>query len=260
MKVFVRSLTNQKYELEVDPAMSVQTFKEEIHKVHKLGEPDTQKLIYSGKILKDDQTLDDAKIKDGGFVVLMTKKPDPKKEKKSEENEMMAQPLPAAAPAAPAPVVEAVAPAVAAAPGGDEDDDVDEEDDEHGVPIPDDILAYLNEGGAGDMMDVDPQQAGALIEQISNLIAQNPALAGEIVEHIVQNHPELAPQFANPDNIAQALQQPEVMLRVLEVIGHLAEAADEEGGDEEEHVIELGEQEMAAIQRVSSPFKLMFKI
>jgi hypothetical protein len=61
----------------------VQNFTEEIHKVHKLGEPDTQKLIYSGKILKDDQTLDDAKIKDGGFVVLMTKKPDPKKDRKT---------------------------------------------------------------------------------------------------------------------------------------------------------------------------------
>jgi hypothetical protein len=45
-----------------------------IHQTHNLGEPDSQKLIYSGKILRDEQTLSDAKIREGGFIVLMIKK------------------------------------------------------------------------------------------------------------------------------------------------------------------------------------------
>lgn len=39
-----------------------------------LGEPASQKLIFSGKILKDDQTLGSAKVKEGDFIVIMVSK------------------------------------------------------------------------------------------------------------------------------------------------------------------------------------------
>jgi UV excision repair protein RAD23 len=74
MKIYVRSLTNQKYELEVSPSDTVAAVKQAIHHTHNLGEPDSQKLIFAGKILQDEQTLDEAKVKEGGFLVLMIKK------------------------------------------------------------------------------------------------------------------------------------------------------------------------------------------
>eukprot|EP00475_Leptophrys_vorax_P017004 TRINITY_DN2350_c0_g1_i1.p1 TRINITY_DN2350_c0_g1~~TRINITY_DN2350_c0_g1_i1.p1 ORF type:complete len:392 (+),score=144.97 TRINITY_DN2350_c0_g1_i1:705-1880(+) len=98
MKIFVRTLTNQKYELEVELSEPVESVKEKIHAQHNLGEPDTQKLIYSGKILQDGQTLGDAGVKEGGFLVLMIKKEKPVKEKKATST-------------APAPAVTAPTPA-----------------------------------------------------------------------------------------------------------------------------------------------------
>jgi len=256
MKVFVRTLTNQKFELEVNADILVHNFKEEIHKVHKLGEPDTQKLIYSGKILKDDQTLDDAKIKDGGFVVLMTKKPDTKKEKeKKEDSEVTtvhsvapaAVVTPAVVNAAPAPVV--VAPVEPVSPGADVEDDADDEEHHHHHDANDgDILEWLADAG-----DDDVQQAADLMNQVAGLIHHNPQLAGQLVEQLVQRYPELAPQLADPANVVQVLQQPQNMIRVLEIIGQLAE--DEEGADgdgDDEQLVEFTEQEFAAIQRLEA--------
>jgi len=225
--------------------------------VHKLGEPDTQKLIYSGKILKDDQTLDDAKIRDGGFVVLMTKKPDPKREKK-EDHEVMAVPSnpslgPAAvaAPAvvaAPAPAEVFVAPVEPVSPGADAEDDA-EDDEEHQHDVNDgDILEWLADAG-----DEDVQQAAELMNQVAGLIQHNPQLAGQLVEQLVQRYPELAPQLADPANVMQVLQQPQNMIRVLEIIGQLAE--EEEGADgdgDDEQLVEFTEQEFAAIQRLEA--------
>lgn len=45
-----------------------------INATHGLGEPELLKLIYTGKILKDDQTIGSAKIKEGAFVVVMVSK------------------------------------------------------------------------------------------------------------------------------------------------------------------------------------------
>jgi UV excision repair protein RAD23 len=103
MKIYVRSLTNQKYELEVSPSDSVAAVKQAIHQTHNLGEPDTQKLIFAGKILQDEQTLDEAKVKEGGFLVLMIKK-----EK--------AAPATAKKPAEPTPAPATATPATATAP------------------------------------------------------------------------------------------------------------------------------------------------
>ena len=70
----IRTLTNQKYDLEVSGNVTIAALKDLIHSQYQLGELETQKLIFSGKILQDNQTLDEAKIKDGGFIVLMIKK------------------------------------------------------------------------------------------------------------------------------------------------------------------------------------------
>jgi UV excision repair protein RAD23 len=112
MKIFVRSLTNQKYELDVEPSDSVAHVKQLIHERHNLGEPDLQKLIFSGKILADEQTLDDAKVKEGGFIVLMIKK------EKAPPAAAVKKPEPAATPVQPsaAAAQPQAQPAAAAAP------------------------------------------------------------------------------------------------------------------------------------------------
>ena len=53
--------------------------KEKISK-EKGWEPSTQKLIYSGKILQDDNTIESYKIEEKGFVVCVPLKVRPTKE------------------------------------------------------------------------------------------------------------------------------------------------------------------------------------
>ncbi|GAV51164.1 hypothetical protein ZYGR_0AD03470 [Zygosaccharomyces rouxii] len=59
-----------KWEVTVDPESTVSTFKEEISKVSEIP-ASSQRLIYSGKILKDDQTLQFYNLQDGHSVHLV---------------------------------------------------------------------------------------------------------------------------------------------------------------------------------------------
>jgi len=52
----------------------VAEIKEKIHKDLSLGEPESQKLIHHGKILKDDQTAESAGFKEKDFLVVMVRK------------------------------------------------------------------------------------------------------------------------------------------------------------------------------------------
>jgi hypothetical protein len=54
--------------------LQVKEMKEAIHETHGLGEPELLKLIYTGKVLKNDQTIGSANIKEGAFVVVMVSK------------------------------------------------------------------------------------------------------------------------------------------------------------------------------------------
>ncbi|KAL6809172.1 XPC-binding domain-containing protein [Trichoderma sp. SZMC 28013] len=104
MKVTFRDLKQQKFVLDVEPTDKISAVKEKIS-AEKGWDPKTQKLIYSGKILKDDDTVQSYNIEEKGFVVCMVNKPKP-----------AAAPAAAAAPpATPAPPV-ASTPAVPPAP------------------------------------------------------------------------------------------------------------------------------------------------
>ncbi|KAG5963261.1 hypothetical protein E4U58_003617 [Claviceps cyperi] len=95
MKVTFRDLKQQKFVLEVEPTDLISTVKEKITE-EKGWDRTHQKLIYSGKILKDDETVESYKIEEKGFVVCMVNKP---KEKPAAP---AAQPSTAAPPATPA--------------------------------------------------------------------------------------------------------------------------------------------------------------
>lgn len=99
--------------MEVEESLTVKELKEMANSTHSLGEPELLKLIYTGKVLKDDQTVGSANIKDGGFIVVMVSKK--KKKPAAAPAAAAAAPAPEAAAAAPAPAPASAAPAPAAA-------------------------------------------------------------------------------------------------------------------------------------------------
>ncbi|KAF2722034.1 UV excision repair protein Rad23 [Polychaeton citri CBS 116435] len=74
MKLTFKDLKQQKFQIEAEPSETIGTVKEKINK-EKGWEPSQQKLIYSGKILQDDQTIESYKIEEKGFIVCMISKP-----------------------------------------------------------------------------------------------------------------------------------------------------------------------------------------
>ncbi|KAF4975851.1 hypothetical protein FZEAL_7407, partial [Fusarium zealandicum] len=74
MKVTFKDLKQQKFTLDVEPSELISAVKEKIS-AEKGWEPKQQKLIYSGKILKDEETVASYNIEEKGFVVCMVNKP-----------------------------------------------------------------------------------------------------------------------------------------------------------------------------------------
>ncbi|EPE10330.1 nucleotide excision repair protein rad23 [Ophiostoma piceae UAMH 11346] len=74
MKVTFKDLKQQKFVIEVDPSETIAAVKQKISD-ERGWEPKSQKLIYSGKILKDEETVESYKIEEKGFVVCVVNKP-----------------------------------------------------------------------------------------------------------------------------------------------------------------------------------------
>ncbi|KAI5926411.1 XPC-binding domain-containing protein [Camillea tinctor] len=76
MKVTFKDLKQQRFTLDVEPTDLISSVKQRIQE-EKGWDPKSQKLIYSGKILKDEDTVATYKIEEKGFVVCMVNKPKP---------------------------------------------------------------------------------------------------------------------------------------------------------------------------------------
>ncbi|CAM1505499.1 Fc.00g111360.m01.CDS01 [Cosmosporella sp. VM-42] len=74
MKVTFKDLKQQKFTLDVEPTDLISAVKEKISG-EKGWDPKQQKLIYSGKILKDEESVGAYNIEEKGFVVCMVNKP-----------------------------------------------------------------------------------------------------------------------------------------------------------------------------------------
>ncbi|SPO04551.1 related to RAD23 - nucleotide excision repair protein (ubiquitin-like protein) [Cephalotrichum gorgonifer] len=74
MKVTFKDLKQNKFTLDIEPTDLISAVKQKISD-EKGWEPKQQKLIYSGKILKDEETVESYKIEEKGFVVCMVNKP-----------------------------------------------------------------------------------------------------------------------------------------------------------------------------------------
>ncbi|KAH8982674.1 hypothetical protein EDB92DRAFT_1627849 [Lactarius akahatsu] len=76
MKITVKTLQQKVFYVEADPDDTVLVLKEKI--LSQQGHAvDTQKIIYSGKVLSDDKTIGSCNIKEKDFLVLMVAKPKP---------------------------------------------------------------------------------------------------------------------------------------------------------------------------------------
>ncbi|PKX96797.1 putative UV excision repair protein (RadW) [Aspergillus novofumigatus IBT 16806] len=119
MKLTFKDLKQQKFVIDAEPSETVAQVKEKISK-EKGWEVPQLKLIYSGKILQDDKTIETYNIEEKGFIVCMVSKP---KAPSSAATPSQAPSTPSraaastpAAPSAPAPSAAPSAPAVPTTP------------------------------------------------------------------------------------------------------------------------------------------------
>ncbi|KAF7361985.1 UV excision repair protein RAD23 [Mycena venus] len=124
MKITIKTTQQKVFQIDAEPADTVAVLKSKIQDAQ--GHPTAiQKIIYSGKVLPDDKTVESCGIKEKDFLVLMVSKPKPtptplpaastSTPAPAEPAPAPAQPAPAPAAAAPPPAADA-APAAAAAP------------------------------------------------------------------------------------------------------------------------------------------------
>ncbi|CAM6082295.1 unnamed protein product [Calypogeia fissa] len=122
MKISVKTLKNSHFDLEVNPTDTIIAVKKQIEDLQgKDSYPCAQQLlIHQGKVLKDDTTLDDNKVSENGFLVVMLTKSKatptpPTSSSSAPAQEPAATPSPAPTPSPPA-AAHAPASSPAAAP------------------------------------------------------------------------------------------------------------------------------------------------
>ncbi|OTB07205.1 hypothetical protein M426DRAFT_318233 [Hypoxylon sp. CI-4A] len=119
MKITFKELSNQKFTLDAEPTDLVSTLKQRVAE-EKGWDAKALKLIYSGKILKDEETVAAHKIEEKGYVVCMVSKPKPTPASTAAASSSSAAPetparSAAATPAAPAAPAQSSSAAAAAA-------------------------------------------------------------------------------------------------------------------------------------------------
>lgn len=95
MKVSIKTLKGEQFQVEASPTDSISVVKEAIFAAKPEFQTDRQKLIHSGKVLKDNVTLSESGITESDFVVCMITK----ETAKAKTSVAAPAPVPAAAPA-----------------------------------------------------------------------------------------------------------------------------------------------------------------
>ncbi|KAL8782860.1 MAG: hypothetical protein Q9213_005037 [Squamulea squamosa] len=109
MKLSFRDLKQNKFEIDAEPSETVGVVKEKISK-EKGWDASSLKLIYSGKILQDANTIESYSIEEKGFIVCMVGKPKAAPASSSSTAKALSTPAPSTAqtpapPAAPAQIL-----------------------------------------------------------------------------------------------------------------------------------------------------------
>ncbi|KAI0730343.1 UV excision repair protein Rad23 [Fomitopsis betulina] len=102
MKITVKTLQQKVFQIDAEGSDTVEDLKKKIEQ-NQGHAVESQKLIYSGKILPDTKTVEACEIKEKDFLVLMVSKPKPTPAAAaSTSSAALSSPAPAAPPAAPA--------------------------------------------------------------------------------------------------------------------------------------------------------------
>ncbi|KAH7411943.1 XPC-binding domain-containing protein [Phaeosphaeria sp. MPI-PUGE-AT-0046c] len=101
MKITFKDLKQNKFVIEAEPSETIGELKSKIQ-ADKGWEAPQQKLIYSGKILQDANTIESYNIEEKGFIVCMVSKPKPSAASSSKAAPSTPAPAAAQTPAAPA--------------------------------------------------------------------------------------------------------------------------------------------------------------
>ncbi|KAJ7131439.1 ubiquitin-related domain-containing protein [Mycena epipterygia] len=113
VKLTIKTTQQKVFQIDAELTDTVAVLKEKIQSAH--GHPTgVQKIIYSGKILSDDKTVESCGVKKKDFLVLMVLKPKPTPTPMSAASSSTPAPVlqePAPAPQEPAPALAASAPA-----------------------------------------------------------------------------------------------------------------------------------------------------
>ncbi|KAL1972067.1 hypothetical protein VTN31DRAFT_7286 [Thermomyces dupontii] len=115
MKLTFRDLKQQKFVIEAEPTETIGQVKEKIAK-EKGWDASQQKLIYSGKILQDANTIESYNIEEKGFIVCMVSKPKSQPSSAGPSTKAPSTPAQTTATSTPAAPAPAAAPATSAAP------------------------------------------------------------------------------------------------------------------------------------------------
>ncbi|KAL1946004.1 hypothetical protein VTO73DRAFT_2006 [Trametes versicolor] len=116
MKITVKTLQQKVFQIEAEGTDTVADLKQKIQETQGHG-VDSQKLIYSGKVLPDSKSIESCEIKEKDFLVLMVSKPKPTAATAGASSSTPAAstaPPAAAAPAAESSIPAPVAPSTAA--------------------------------------------------------------------------------------------------------------------------------------------------
>lgn len=93
MRITIKTISGKVYILEdVEPKLTVEELKVLVEK-HTEIEPECQRLIFKGKVLKNQQTLDDAKLSDGDCIIVVKSRKKKKRPSPEEKKEARNVPL-----------------------------------------------------------------------------------------------------------------------------------------------------------------------
>lgn len=181
MKLQIKPLKGETFEVEFEPSMKTSELKERIAGLKPEYPAAEQKLIASGRILADASPVSEYNIKDGDTIVIMVAKA---KAKAAPASAAAAEPAAAAAEAAPAAAGPASAPAAApgAAPGGAAPAG------EGAGPIPAPLLELRNNPRFGELAQMIVRDPQSLVRMLPALDA-NPRHAH--IAQCIRDHPRV---------------------------------------------------------------------